>query len=198
MKSLGGRSSRSRAHPLVNGRQVVEHAVRPCRLLDSDAERLVRRGRVGTQNVGTPSRVVWRTAAGPSSCGDSPIDARAGIGTSHCRSYLVRRPQHGRVLALSLACRSRMRRQRQGARTPCGPIDPAQRPLLRAHGFCSSRRPSMNASGRGGHPGTYTSTGKKFVDALHHAVDVVHAARIRARSHRDDPAWLHHLLVEAA
>ena len=54
----------------------------------------------------------------------------------------------------------------------------------------------MKASGRGGQPGHVHIDRQELVDALHDAVDVVHAARVGARSHRDDPARLHHLLVE--
>ena len=56
--------------------------------------------------------------------------------------------------------------------------------------------PSISVSGRGGQPGTYTSTGNELVDALDRRVGVEHAARARAGAHADHPLRLGHLLVD--
>ena len=73
----------------------------------------------------------------------------------------IRRSQIGRALLARRRFRSR-------CEIGAGRIhalragDPAQRALLAAHGCDSSSSPSMSASGRGGQPGTYTSTGRKL------------------------------------
>ena len=58
--------------------------------------------------------------------------------------------------------------------------------------------PSISASGRGGQPGTWMSTGHDLVDALEHRVVVEHPARERAGAHRDHPLGLEHLVVDLA
>ena len=56
--------------------------------------------------------------------------------------------------------------------------------------------PSISASGRGGQPGTWMSTGNDLVDSLEHGVVVEHPAGARAGAHRDDPLGLEHLVVD--
>src|SRR5262249_1927059 len=65
-----------------------------------------------------------------------------------------------RVVSFSRKGRFRSRREGFGSfSTPCGPITQlnGRRSVLTA--FESRTRPSSQASGRGGHPGPYTSTG---------------------------------------
>ena len=60
----------------------------------------------------------------------------------------------------------------------------------------SLRMPCISASGRGGQPGTWTSTGMNL-SRRHDRVVVEHAHRGRAGAHRDRPLRLEHLVVDA-
>ena len=60
----------------------------------------------------------------------------------------------------------------------------------------SLRIPCISASGRGGQPGTWTSTGMNL-SAGHDRVVVEDAHRGRAGAHRDRPLGLEHLVVDA-
>src|SRR5690606_17285678 len=61
------------------------------------------------------------------------------------------------------SARRSSRKLRTGARvTPCGPTTHERGRRSVPTACCSSVSPSISASGRGGHPGTYTSTGMKL------------------------------------
>ena len=61
---------------------------------------------------------------------------------------------------------------------------------------CSLTMPSISASGRGGQPGTWMSTGHDLVHALQRRVVVEHPAGGSARAHGDHPLRLEHLVVD--
>ena len=61
---------------------------------------------------------------------------------------------------------------------------------------CRRMIPSISASGRGGQNGHVDVDGDDAVDALQDRVVVEHAARARARAHRDHPLRLEHLVVD--
>ena len=63
---------------------------------------------------------------------------------------------------------------------------------------CSRTIPSISASGRGGQPGTWTSTATILSTPWSDRVVVEHAAGARAGAHRDHPLRLEHLVVDLA
>ena len=101
----------------------------------------------------------------------------------------------------SVACcrvgRLRSRMEGIGGRsTPCGPTTQLSGRRSVPTAFCSSSKPFQKRVGTRRAARHIHIDRQELVHALHHAVDVVHAAGVGARAHGDHPARLHHLLVE--
>src|SRR6185437_3825863 len=86
--------------------------------------------------------------------GDGQVGGRLHIQTSSIGRRLV-------IFFRSVAFRLRIEGS-SGRSTPCGPTTQLNGRRSLPTEFCSSSRPSRKASGRGGQPGTYTSTGRNL------------------------------------
>src|SRR5208337_3044798 len=142
----------------------------------------------GTQAVGMPSRVSWTTSRrGPKASASSRSISPFSIGLDP-----VRRLEAAAIpplVAHDIAHRGPRRLY-----DPLRPHYPGQRPLLLLDGFLEEGQAAHEGIGARGTALDVDVYGEEGVDPLHDAVDVVHSARARAGSHRDHPAWLHHLL----
>ena len=113
------------------------------------------------------------------------------------RRHVTPRPGGASSPVSARAGRRRSRREMpRGLLHVLGAEHPAQRAALGLHLRLQQQQP-LHEGGRRRRAALHVHVdGQEGVDALHHAVDVVHAAGVGARAHADDPARLHHLVVE--
>src|SRR5579883_225354 len=149
-----------------------------------------------------PSRVGWSVKAWFPKCrsssrtigGAKSTAAASAAVSSMAPSYRVRRPEIGLTappLALQIA-KAWPRRALDALWTD----EPAQGSSVGADRLLQQYQPleqCVRSRRTAGHVDVHR---QEAVDALDHAVDVVHSAGIGAGPHRDDPARLEHLVIE--
>src|SRR5665213_1142191 len=149
-------------HTLVDGREVVKHPVRLVHFLLEVTEHIVRvlpldpAGRDSVRGGLQRQRISAKLPP-------QPVHNASGLNTAVSNHHF----QTSSLLLSTVArCRSfRLRSRREGS----GGRDVACEPATQLKGlrslttaFCKSSNPSSKASGRGGHPGTYASTGRNL------------------------------------
>src|SRR6056297_1185025 len=146
------------------------------------------------QSVGIASAVSWCTIApGPNSATAALTGSK--VSPTNPPLHAVRRAQaidSGVLPALVAPIGGPLSGVHAGA------VDgPAQRPALGTDLALQHRQPLQQRLGPRRTTRHVDVDGQEFVYALDHAVDVVHAPGIGARSHRDDPLRLQHLVIES-
>ncbi len=147
------------ADALVDGGQIVKHAVgrRDVRLEVAEARPAPDPWL--TQSVGTPSRVVWTAST---DAGEPALQLAEDVGAVGRKGCVLRfahaiTPRRGSAVQ-RLRCRSArfwsLMHGGSGRSTPCGPTTQLSGRFSVPTSLLNSSRPSMKASGRGGQPGT--------------------------------------------
>src|SRR6185437_2223532 len=145
-------------HALVDRRKVIQHGIRR---LYSVLEKLHYFTHIGRGNPGG-GNLIASGLANQRQIRESLLNLVNDVRLQDWQ-FLHTSSTGRSVLARCRCGRFRSRNEGMGARsTPCGPTTQLKGRRSSPTACCSKSKPSINASGRGGQPGTYTSTGRNL------------------------------------